>query len=377
MGALRRIGLIYPSSDPASPANWSGTPHGLYNGLRSLGISVVPISNSVPRWRKVPRAVRNWVVPGKYSFHPSPGEARARSRRIAAAIAEAGQLDGIIAMGTDYYDLDLALQKYAEPVATYDDGTFALFLRYPDSAISQLNVPQGEVQAWVRLQEMACRRASIACVSTEWAKRSVVGDFGVPEERVRVVGMGHKPRSISAAERNFDAPHFLFVGIDWARKNGAAVLDAFAKVHERFPEARLAVVGDHPPLNQAGVTGYGYLARENPEAQKVLDRLFASATAFVLPSLFDPSPIAYLEAASSGLPVIATICGGAGELLGDAAINVDPHDGEALVRAMMRLADGETAREMGAKALSRSSRSTWRDVSQRIVDVMAEATEGR
>lgn len=371
MNELKRIGLIYPSIDPASPVNWSGTPNGLYNGLRLLGVSVVPISNSVPPWRRVPRLVRNWMDSDKCGFHPSAGEIRARSHSIARAITAAGPLDGIIAMGTDYYDLDLALRKYGEPVATYDDGTFALFLRYRDSAISQLNVPDKEIRSWVSLQKMACRRASVACVSTEWAKRSVVGDFGVPEGRVRVVGMGHKPRSISPAARNFEAPYFLFVGIDWPRKNGAAVIEAFGRLHERIPRARLAVVGDHPPLNRPGVQGYGYLARENPEAQRILDQLFASATAFVLPSLFDPSPIAYLEAASSGLPVIATICGGAGELLGDAAINVDPYDGEALFQAMLHLADGTTAKEMGARALSRSARSTWKDVGHRILEAMA------
>jgi len=162
-------------------------------------------------------------------------------------------------------------------------------------------------------------------------------------------------------------PRFLFVGVDWKRKNGAAVLKAFAKVRAQIPSATLAVVGQHPPFEQPGVEGYGFLARENPAGQRLLDQLFASATVFVLPSLFDPSPIAYLEAASAGLPVIATTCGGAGELLGDASISVDPYDNEALYNAMMRLSDGALARSMGMLALVRSANSRWRDVSERIV----------
>jgi glycosyltransferase involved in cell wall biosynthesis len=271
-------------------------------------------------------------------------------------------------MGTDLYNLPLALAGHRAPVVTYDDGTFALFLRYADSELRRANLPVQEVRSWIRLQAMACRRADIACVSTKWAKRSVVDDFGVAETKVSVVGMGHRPRSIIKVDRNFDHPRFLFVGVDWRRKNGNAVLSAFAKVREQIPQAALDIVGEHPPVDLPGVTGHGFLPRENAAAQSLLDQLYARATAFVLPSLFDPSPIAYLEAASAGLPVVATTCGGAGELLGDSAITVDPYDHDALIRALLRLAVPDTARSMGESALARSQDATWQAVAQRIVD---------
>ncbi|MFK0331999.1 glycosyltransferase family 4 protein [Rhizobium sp. NPDC090275] len=304
------------------------------------------------------------------TFDRSPGYVRARSNQIAKALAKSLPLDGVIAMGTDVYDLELAAKQCTVPIATYDDGTFALFLRYPDSDISALKLPDEEVNEWVELQKVACRRADVACVSTEWAKRSVIDDFGLAEDRVRAVGMGHKPRSHVRADRDFDRPSFLFVGVDWKRKNGDAVLAAFARVREQVPTATLSIVGMHPALDQPGVRGYGFLARENPESQECLNRLFAKATAFVLPSLFDPSPIAYLEAASAGLPVIATTCGGAGQLLGDAAISVNPYDHDALFQAMLALSDGQLARSMGAKALERSASSRWQDVAGRIVDAL-------
>jgi glycosyltransferase involved in cell wall biosynthesis len=370
---MERVGVLYPSSDPISAANWSGTPRGLSEGLRSIGLTVVPIPCILPMWRRASIAVRSRIPMGYMTFHRSAGFVKARSQSIAEAIHKAGRLDGLIAMGTDMYDLEIATRDYRAPLATYDDGNFALFLRYPDSDISRLNLPEAKLRSWTRLQRIACRRASIACVSTELAKRSAIKDFDLPEERVQVVGMGHRPRSKSMIERNFDTPRFLFVGVEWKRKNGDMVLEAFAKVHQRIPQATLSVVGAHPPLNQPGVTGYGFLPRENPEAQKLLDDLFASSTVFVLPSLFDPSPIAYLEAASSGLPVIATTCGGAGELLDDAAISVDPWDCDALVAAMLRLSDKNTARVMGERALIRSNTSSWKDVGKRIVDGLNSA----
>jgi glycosyltransferase involved in cell wall biosynthesis len=154
------------------------------------------------------------------------------------------------------------------------------------------------------------------------------------------------------------------------------VVEAFVRVRERFPSATLDLVGEHPEINLPGVTDHGYLPRESKPAQDLLDRLFASATAFVLPSLFDPSPIAYLEAASAGLPVIATTCGGAGELLQDAAISVDPYDHDALFAAMLLLADRDVAQTMGARAAARAAESTWQSVARSIADSLLCGTPG-
>jgi glycosyltransferase involved in cell wall biosynthesis len=147
------------------------------------------------------------------------------------------------------------------------------------------------------------------------------------------------------------------------------------------PEATLDLVGNHPEINAPGVTGHGFLARQDASAQRKLDWLYASATCFVLPSQFDPSPIAYLEAASAGLPVIATSRGGAGELINDGAIVVEPGDSKALVAAMLRLADGSTAESMGAAAARNAATSSWADVAGRILEALGRSrrpiTSGR
>jgi glycosyltransferase involved in cell wall biosynthesis len=86
-----------------------------------------------------------------------------------------------------------------------------------------------------------------------------------------------------------------------------------------------------------------------------------------MPSRFDPSPIAYLEAASAGLPVVATTEGGAGELLGSAAVSVHPDDDDAIVAAMLDLADPAVARTRGEEAHRRSEDATWQAVASRVL----------
>ncbi|MGZ5016035.1 MAG: glycosyltransferase family 4 protein [Methylobacter sp.] len=364
---MPRIGILYPHADPASPSNWSGTPRGLCDGFISLDMDVIPIPCRVPELARLPLALFSRIRGARGPVaHREPIYTMARSVAMAAALRRVGPLDAIVAMGTDMYDLPRVMRECSVPVATYDDGNFTLFLRYEDSDIRRSGFPIAAVESWARRQALACQSANVACVSTPWAKKSVIEDFAVPENKVHAVGMGHRPRSVLGEPRDWTTPHFLFVGVEWGRKNGAAVVEAFVRVRERFPNATLDLVGEHPAIDIPGITGHGFLPRENKPAQDLLDRLFARATAFVLPSLFDPSPIAYLEAASAGLPVIATTCGGAGELLQDAAISVDPYDREALVSAMLLLADKDIAQTMGTRAAARAAESTWQSVARRI-----------
>jgi glycosyltransferase involved in cell wall biosynthesis len=371
---ITRIGLLYPMTDPISPANWSGTPKGLAEGFAAHGIDVIPIPCRLSEVVRLSLALLRRVrkVCGTVA-HREPLYVAARSMAIGAALRQVGHLDALVAMGTDMYDLQQVISGCSMPVATYDDGNFTLFLRYEDSDLCRSGFPIKDVEHWARRQAAACKAASVACVSTSWAKKSAVDDLGIAESKVHVVGMGHRPRYVSSEARDWTTPRFLFIGVEWGRKNGAAVIEAFARVRELIPNAKLDIVGEHPPLDFPGVTGHGFLPRENKSAQELLDRLFVNATAFVLPSLFEPAGIAYLEAASAGLPVIVTTNGGAAELLQDAAISVDPYDQKALIQAMLRVCNMDVARSMGERALVRAEDSTWRAVSGRIVDSLYKA----
>ena len=187
--------------------------------------------------------------------------------------------------------------------------------------------------------------------------------------KVHVVGVGrnHNPPE---AERRWTEPRFLFVGVDWARKNGAGVLRAFARLREELPAACLDVVGGHPPLHEPGVTAHGILQLGVPEQQARLEHLFSTATCLVMPSHAEASAIAYVEAAAAGLPSIGTRSGGSDYLIGDGGLVVDPRDDDALLDAMRLLSDPETAARMGAAAKRRSDLFTWPAVGRRLLDAL-------
>jgi glycosyltransferase involved in cell wall biosynthesis len=159
----------------------------------------------------------------------------------------------------------------------------------------------------------------------------------------------------------------LFVGWDWARKNGDAVVRAFLALREQVPDATLDVVGHHPPLDDPGVTGHGPLSLLDPEARATVEQLFHRSTCFVMPSLIEPFGIVYVEAAMAGIPSIGTTIGGTSESIGDGGLRVDPEDPNALLRAMREMTDAATAAELGRIANARAAGLTWRLTAERIL----------
>ncbi|WP_261164873.1 glycosyltransferase family 4 protein [Microbacterium sp. Marseille-Q6965] len=373
MSARRlRVGLVQPHRGAITPDLWSGTPHGLLGGLRQHGADVVEIGYDVPR------AVTAPIHLAATLRHREPGAAEHDALKMAAreaaftrAILRRGPLDLVLATGTDAYRLD-RVRTAGAMVATYDDATLQSMWAHEHSDTRAAGFRAAAVARWIAVQRRSSRRADLNLVSTRWAAETLRADYGIPADRVHVVGMGHRPRATARRPARGAAPVFLFVGVDWRRKNGERVLEAFQRVRAVRPDAVLHLVGRHDRVEAPGVVDHGLLPRHDARAQAVLDGLYAQATAFVLPSLFDPSPIAYLEAASAGLPVIATSQGGASEMLGTGAIVVDPWDERALHAAMLALCDRREAQRRGAAAREAASRATWADVAERILETVRE-----
>jgi glycosyltransferase involved in cell wall biosynthesis len=369
-----RIGFVYPQPEPLHPDHWSGTPRSLALAIAARGHELLPIAYAPPRPIRHTLTLLSYGRGRRALGRGSASMARVRTHYLRRAVAAAGPLDGLLLLGSDLYDAAQVVPP-GLPCATYDDATLVQMMRHPESDPRRNGYPAGEVQHWIERQASASRHASACCVCTGWAAASMIHDYGVSAARVQVVGIGHRPRTPAAGQdRDWSTPRFLFVGADWERKNGAAVVRAFARLREQHPEAVLDLVSKHSPVEHPGIVSHGFLARDDSAAQQLLDRLYANATAFVLPSRFDPAGIAWLEAASAGLPVIATTEGGAEELLGEAAICVHPDDESGLLLAMQSLASPAEARRRGELARRAAAGSTWSAVACRILDAMSLGT---
>jgi glycosyltransferase involved in cell wall biosynthesis len=375
---MKRIGVAFPG-DPSQPATWSGTPSGVMRGLREVGVEPVAIqAEPSPLVRAIAfnliaaayvrprRDLKAAIQRGRAAAWASPGLVAVNSWAAPKRIRSAGHLDGIVQIGTGY---TLATDA---PVATFEDMTILQTRALGQAYAGWDALSERAFESRLAGQRRAYERAVAVCLTSRWAAESVITDYGVPPEKVHVVGVGRN-HVAPAGDRDWSTPRFLFVGMDWPRKNGDGVVRAFERLRRQVPTATLDLVGGHPPVDMPGVTGHGVLRLDVPEQHQRLERLFAEATCFVMPSFSEASAIAYVEAAAAGLPSIGSTSGGSDYLIGDGGIGVDPHDDAALLTAMRRLSDADEARSTGAAAKLRSELFTWEAVGRRLLRALEGA----
>jgi glycosyltransferase involved in cell wall biosynthesis len=318
--------------------------------------------------------------PGRYlnlarSFRPSMSAWKARAsfnRRLASALsaevqlglqAHAGTVDLIMQLQTMFAP---GVERAGVPYAIYTDNTWAITRRfYPEAQ------GRGAEADWrIGFEQEICRGASAVFTFSQFARSSVIADYGCNEQDVIAVGAGANQilDSLDGVERDPSSPRALFVGIDFVRKGGLVLLDAWQRVRERVPEAELLIAGPREAPRRAMPAGVEWLGRLD---RAHLSQLYRSASVFVLPSLFDPGPFVFFEAMGHGLPCIGTRCCGIPELIDDGStgVLVESNDAEQLAQALVELlADPAKAAAMGraghAKVLDGNR---WTDVADRVV----------
>jgi glycosyltransferase involved in cell wall biosynthesis len=370
MGSTPRVAVV-AVGDPASPRTWSGTTAGVLFALRELGVEAHAIDVTLPggieQATLLAAAAR---TRNRYDAHGAALTMRARSRLARARLAPLW-VDAAIQVGTNF-SLPAGV-----PFVTLEDMTLrqAAAVHPVFSRMSAAGIA-----GWERRRAGIYARARACTAASRWARDSLVGDYGIAPQRAAVVGLGPNHRiETGAGERDWRTPRFLFVGIDWQRKGGPLLLRAFARLREEHPDASLDVVGGHPRLDEPGVRAHGVLSSERAHDSELIARLFAQATCFAMPSQVEPFGIVHIEAAAAGIPSIGTAVGGPRDMIGtDGGVVVEPGDEDALLEAMRRLSDPQTARRMGQAASERARLFTWPQVAERLLRTLGlQAPDGR
>lgn len=181
--------------------------------------------------------------------------------------------------------------------------------------------------------------------------------------RTDVVHNGIDPISLpepGAFRREFglsaETPLVLHVGRFDTPKNHRTLLDAWLRVADERPDARLVLIGSGPlegairerrralHLEESVI-----IAAPRPD----ITPAYADADMFVLPSLWEGFPYVILEAMSAGLPIVATEVNGIPEAIesGRTGLLVPPSNHYALADALVGLlGDSGRCRELGAAA---------------------------
>ncbi len=205
--------------------------------------------------------------------------------------------------------------------------------------------------------------------------------LGAPAERVIEAPQVHRVKWIldqAAQEQGKQpgaAPLILYVGSLIERKGVGLLLDAFSRVSEKHPTARLRLVGDGPlrkkltkQAARLGLQDRVEFAGFVQPADTPLE--YARADVFVLPSLEDTFAVVIVEAMASGTPVICSPYAGVSAYLTDGqdGFIADPNNTALLAERIVQLLEDHPLR---AKFIDRGRAIAKRFEAQSVADVFA------
>ncbi len=211
-------------------------------------------------------------------------------------------------------------------------------------------------------------------VSAKHVEESLIEQYGCAADRVSTIHMGNNsPGRLSTDDvdpARFRRKNILFIGIDWERKGGPVLVEAFKRVREKHPDATLTIIGNRPPVSEPGVEILGRLPLGEVRAH------FDRASVFCLPSLAEPFGVAALEAARNALPVVVTRTGGFLDYVedGKSGFLVTPGDSVELAEALDKLLQSwELCQAFGLRGREIAiERFAWPVVGRKLADYVKQ-----
>jgi glycosyltransferase involved in cell wall biosynthesis len=231
-----------------------------------------------------------------------------------------------------------------------------------------------------RLVELAVERGASVHVISDFVGREVRDYYGLAPERVMRVypGVVDMAGGDAAAGRHHAgaAEYVLALGQIEPRKNFPRLVQAFDRMAGAHPDLALVFAGpdgwDQPAFEGARaearhrerVHHLGYVSDD------VRRDLLAGARAFAYPSLYEGFGLPPLEAMSAGVPVVAGSGGSLPEVVGDAALLVEPEDVDAIADALLTLVgNDEVRRRLVETGAARAAGYTWERAAAELTDV--------
>jgi glycosyltransferase involved in cell wall biosynthesis len=232
-------------------------------------------------------------------------------------------------------------------------------------------------------------KAARVITVSEAARREILDTLPLDPARVKAVHNGIDFAPVAATYRPewlvADAPYILFGGSYEPRKNLERLLEAFdAALREGISEHLVMVVdagSGHADAVQE--LARGLACRERLHFVSGLDdeqlrALYGGAEVFVFPSLAEGFGLPPLQAMACGVPVIASGIPALREVLGDAALYIDPYDVDEMTGAIVRLARDEAERNrLAAAGPVQAAQFSWRETAKQTLEVYGEVACAR
>ena len=241
-------------------------------------------------------------------------------------------------------------------------------LFFPNHAPKSKKAKFFPVFKWVMRQ--VGRRSDVIATVSNSSRKDILRLLEIPEQRhdaVRVIPNGVSPIYAPGKTLVGDVKTILYVGRFDPYKNVACLIEAFAEVLKgSLPNTKLRIIGPEDPRYpearlkaqelgvESSIIWSGYVADDE------LKQAYQNANALVLASHYEGFGLPVVEAMKCGTPVICSNRSSLPEIVGDAALLVDPDSPRAIAEAITQLlTDTALARELRKKGVEQARHYTW------------------
>jgi len=246
------------------------------------------------------------------------------------------------------------------------------------------------------LTKRVLQKAARIFAVSHFSKKDTENYFKVPGDKIEVIynapddrfKQGHTSdadRQLIAARYQVTYPFFLYAGRISPHKNVVRIIEAFSLLKNqlveegRFEDLRLIIIGDevsrHPDLRrtvirlhlQNDVRFLGFVPIE------VLRIFYDQAKIFVFPSLYEGFGLPPLEAMAHGTPVVTSNTSSIPEVVGNAAVMVNPENVFDIQRALYRVLLDQNLREkLKSRGVEQAQKFSWEESVSRMLRVYRE-----
>lgn len=233
---------------------------------------------------------------------------------------------------------------------------------------------------------------------SKFTKGEIERLFHVPPGHVEVIYNAIDERFLrghaSDTDRQFLAeryqityPFLLYAGRISPQKNLVRIIEAFSALKaelekdEKYPDLKLVIIGDelskHPDLRrtvirsavQNDVRFLGFIPIE------VLRIFYDAAKIFVFPSLYEGFGLPPLEAMAHGTPVLTSNSSSLPEVVGNAAVMVNPENVFEIMRGLHRVLLDQTLRDkLKRRGYEQVKRFSWDESARQVLTGYRDVT---
>ena len=251
-----------------------------------------------------------------------------------------------------------------------------------------------------QLTRRVLRGATRIFAVSNFTKTEIEKLFEIPADRIEVVYNAIDERFLhghaSAADRELIAqryqvtyPFLLYAGRISPHKNVVRMIEAFSALKtalerdQTYPDLKLIIIGDdlsgNPDLRrtvvrsgvQHDVRFLGFVPIE------VLRIFYDEAKIFVFPSLYEGFGLPPLEAMAHGTPVVTSNVSSLPEVVGSAAVLVNPENVFEIMRALHRVLTDQALRDrLKQRGYQQTAKFSWETSVRRILETYHQIADG-